>query len=110
MFNNNFSTWCFSTQLIQRYSHTFGNFDKNIISQGLKYVKLTFSNNEIITNSKRLNNHDSSQPGALHLNSKGYVKHSGMDYFPGGMDSCNTEKALISNNGRGNNLIVFKIS
>lgn len=30
------------------------------------------------------------------MNSKGYMRHSGMAYFPGGIDSCNTEASLIS--------------
>uniref|UniRef100_A0A6B2EPK2 Putative vascular endothelial growth factor receptor 1-like isoform x3 n=1 Tax=Phlebotomus kandelakii TaxID=1109342 RepID=A0A6B2EPK2_9DIPT len=38
---------------------------------------------------------------ASHINSKGYLRHSGMDTFIGGMDSCNTEATLISTYAEG---------
>ncbi|XP_055681384.1 platelet-derived growth factor receptor alpha-like isoform X2 [Lutzomyia longipalpis] len=38
---------------------------------------------------------------ASHINSKGYLRHSGMDTFVGGMDSCNTEATLISSYAEG---------
>lgn len=61
------------------------------ISQGLKYLQLSFSKNE--HNSDRLTGRQSSvQP-----TTPGYLRHSGLgDYFTGGMDSANTERALIS--------------
>lgn len=63
-------------------------------SQGLKYVKLSFSNNQL-NNSNRTSGKSTGPPGN-HMNSKGYMRHSGMAYFPGGIDSCNTEASLIS--------------
>ncbi|KAJ6633342.1 Platelet-derived growth factor receptor alpha, partial [Pseudolycoriella hygida] len=65
----------------QRYSNDSG-YEYN--SQGLKYVKLSFSNNHL-NNSGRV---------PSHLNTGGgYIRQS--DYFSGGMDSANTEVALI---------------
>lgn len=47
------------------------------------------------------------QPGAVgvvnpgaHLNSKGYVRHSGFQNTQ--TDSCNTEATMLSSNGQGN--------
>lgn len=67
-------------------------------SQGLKYVKLNFSNNHH-ANSGKLGA-SGRRSGGQPL-TPGYIRHSGMaDYFPGGMDSANTEAGLISNTGR----------
>ncbi|XP_037051566.1 vascular endothelial growth factor receptor 1 isoform X6 [Bradysia coprophila] len=66
----------------QRYSNDSG-YEYN--SQGLKYVKLSFSNNHLNSSGKAV---------PSHLNSRGgYIRQS--DYFSGGMDSANTEAALI---------------
>ncbi|XP_059619407.1 vascular endothelial growth factor receptor 1 isoform X2 [Phlebotomus argentipes] len=78
----------------QRWSHDSG--------QGLKYLKLSFSNNHVNNNSKGEERRVPSMMSkkgdgpASHINSKGYLRHSGMDTFIGGMDSCNTEATLIS--------------
>lgn len=85
------------------------------ISQGLKYVELSFKNN---------NKNDSGKgdlrksTGGVSVVNSDYIRHS--DYFPGGMDSANTEATLISRNTNGgsytiipsfdkNNLIKFGI-
>lgn len=62
-------------------------------SQGLKYVNLSFSNNDLNSNkAKELRD------------SKGYIRQSGVaDYFPGGIDSSNTEATLISTSPAGGN-------
>lgn len=62
-----------------------GTIKHNTFSQGLKYVKLSFSNNHLNSSGKAI---------PSHLNSRGgYIRQS--DYFTGGMDSANTEAALI---------------
>lgn len=62
-----------------------GTIKHNTFSQGLKYVKLSFSNNHLNSSGKAV---------PSHLNSRGgYIRQS--DYFSGGMDSANTEAALI---------------
>lgn len=62
-------------------------------SQGLKYVNLSFSNNDLNSNKAK----------ALR-DSKGYIRQSGAtDYFPGGIDSSNTEATLISTSPAGGN-------
>ncbi|XP_055710177.1 vascular endothelial growth factor receptor 1 isoform X3 [Phlebotomus papatasi] len=88
----------------QRWSHDSG-YEYN--SQGLKYLKLSFSNNHVNNNSKgeerrvpSMNMKKGDGP-ASHINSKGYLRHSGMDTFIGGMDSCNTEATLISQYAEG---------
>lgn len=65
-------------------------------SQGLKYVKLSFSNNQLNNSKGDRTSGKSTGPPGNHMNSKGYMRHSGMAYFPGGIDSCNTEASLIS--------------
>lgn len=66
------------------------------ISQGLKYVELSFKNN---------NKNDSGKgdlrksTGGVSVVNSDYIRHS--DYFPGGMDSANTEATLISRNTNG---------
>uniref|UniRef100_A0A1L8DJT8 Protein tyrosine kinase n=2 Tax=Nyssomyia neivai TaxID=330878 RepID=A0A1L8DJT8_9DIPT len=89
----------------QRWSHDSG-YEYN--SQGLKYLKLSFSNNHVNNNSKgderRVPSMIKKGDGpASHINSKGYLRHSGMDRdtFVGGMDSCNTEATLISSYAEG---------
>lgn len=62
-------------------------------SLGLKYVKLSFTNNHIDNSNKA----DATRPTSGQ--SKNYARSSGPgDYFPGGMDSANTEAQLISRN------------
>lgn len=80
-------------------------------SQGLKYLKLSFSNNHVNNNSKgeerrvpSMNMKKGDGP-ASHINSKGYLRHSGMDTFIGGMDSCNTEATLISQYAEGTEIV-----
>lgn len=45
-------------------------------------------------------------PGA-HLNSKGYVRHSGFQQNVQ-IDSCNTEATMLSSNGQGKNSSIIK--
>lgn len=72
--------YAFATLSMHWYNKTHKTF-----SQGLKYVKLSFSNNHLNSSGKAV---------PSHLNSKGgYIRQS--DYFSGGMDSANTEAALI---------------
>lgn len=62
-----------------------GTIKHNTFSQGLKYAKLSFSNNHLNSSGKAV---------PSHLNSRGgYIRQS--DYFSGGLDSANTEAALI---------------
>ncbi|GAB0098867.1 vascular endothelial growth factor receptor 1 [Sergentomyia squamirostris] len=87
------------TTIEQRWSNDSG-YEYN--SQGLKYLKLSFSNNHVNNNSKGEEKRVPSMGmkrgdgPASHINSKGYMRHSSMDTFAGGMDSCNTEATLIS--------------
>lgn len=65
-------------------------------SQGLKYVKLSFTNNDFNDSHKNDLKKSTSPPP-----SGGYMRHS--DYFPGGMDSANTEASLLSRTSHGGN-------
>lgn len=66
------------------------------IRYGLKYVNLSFTNNNVNDSGK--GDLRKSAGGESVVNS-GYIRHS--DYFPGGMDSANTEATLISRNTNG---------
>jgi hypothetical protein len=83
-------------------------------SQGLKYISVTFANDKVTPKNPKYINLDAnhyincsdgnpytSQPGAMgvvnpaaHLNSKGYIRHSGFQNTV--VDSCNTEATLLS--------------
>lgn len=69
-------------------------------SMGVKYINLHFPNDYYNVITDRTNSGGVFNPAA-HMNSHGYVRHSGMQGAPStvGMDSANTEATLIS---RGN--------
>ena len=82
-----------------------------VFSQGLKYINIDFSNKTtphqycngtndylpIISDGRYTGRPGGANFGA-HLNSQGYVRHSGMGNTT--VDSCNTEATLISSNGQ----------
>lgn len=88
-------------------------------SQGLKYISVTFANDKVTPKNHKYINVDANHyincsdgnpyttqpsgvgvvnPGA-HLNSQGYVRHSGFQQNTTQVDSCNTEMTSM---GQGN--------
>lgn len=69
-------------------------------SLGIKYIQLYFPNKQqpqLLQNHYENNNRPDSDRQSV-VNSA-YIRHSNVgDYFPGGMDSANTEATLLSRN------------